>query len=173
MRPEHLGDRPHRGSRQEIAGGSGEDVLDGRCRLLIGGSEDVTCGFLRGAEETLRIAQLVGATVFVANSRSPFVWLWDSTRRLVHGQADTRPRSGSSPAKKTWIRHSSGGRPVVSRRVVTGACGPPLPATPRCPQLTCRPGRTSTRLDRPPCCPGSGGRRMPPARLGPFCRRDT
>ena len=69
--PEQLGGLPTPRAPQEIAGGTGEDVLDGRCRVLTEGGDDVTDEFLRGAEETLRIARLVGATVFIAKSRSP------------------------------------------------------------------------------------------------------
>jgi len=69
--PEQLGGLPTPRPPQEIAGGVGEDVLDGRCRVLTSRGEDVTGPFLRGAEETLEIARLVGATAFIAKSRSP------------------------------------------------------------------------------------------------------
>jgi uncharacterized protein YbbK (DUF523 family) len=69
--PEQLGGLPTPRTPQEIVGGTGEDVLDGRCRVLNRNGEDVTDQFLRGADETLRIARLVGATVFIAKSRSP------------------------------------------------------------------------------------------------------
>jgi uncharacterized protein YbbK (DUF523 family) len=46
-------------------------VLDGRCRVLNRDGEDVTGRFIRGAEETLRIARALGADGFIARSRSP------------------------------------------------------------------------------------------------------
>lgn len=69
--PEQLGGLPTPRTAQEIQGGTGEDVLDGRCRVLTSSGHDVTNQFLRGADETLRIARLVGATAFIAKSRSP------------------------------------------------------------------------------------------------------
>ena len=69
--PEQLGGLPTPRTPQEIQGGSGEDVLDGRCRVLNRDGEDVTGQFIRGAEETLRVARVLGADGFIARSRSP------------------------------------------------------------------------------------------------------
>ena len=69
--PEQLGGlRPPR-LPQEIQGGSGEDVLDGRCLVKNINGEDVTREFIRGAEETLKIAKLLKVGQFIGKSRSP------------------------------------------------------------------------------------------------------
>jgi uncharacterized protein YbbK (DUF523 family) len=69
--PEQLGGLPTPRVPQEIKGGSGDDVLSGRCRVLNKDGIDVTDALKRGAEETLRIALAMGATAFVGRSRSP------------------------------------------------------------------------------------------------------
>jgi uncharacterized protein YbbK (DUF523 family) len=59
--PEQLGGLPTPRPPSEI---TGDRVIDKN-------GEDVTTQFVRGAEETLRIAQLVGATEAVLKARSP------------------------------------------------------------------------------------------------------
>jgi len=58
--PEQLGGLPTPRSRAEFVGGDGEDVLDGRARVVSEEGVDVTDFFLRGAEEVLRIAVCSG-----------------------------------------------------------------------------------------------------------------
>ncbi len=56
----------------EILGGTGAEVLDGRCRVVGNdGKDDVTDEFIKGAEETLRIAKECGAELAILKSRSP------------------------------------------------------------------------------------------------------
>ena len=55
----------------EIQGGTGKDVLDGKCKVKNIKGEDVTQEFIRGAEETLRIAKLFKASQLIGKSRSP------------------------------------------------------------------------------------------------------
>lgn len=69
--PEQLGGLKTPRPPQEIQGGSGEGVLDGKCKVKNINGEDVTQQFIRGAEETLRIAKLLKATQFIGKSRSP------------------------------------------------------------------------------------------------------
>jgi len=69
--PEQLGGLPTPRVPQEIQGGSGEEVLDGRCKVLNREGRNVTENFLRGAEETLRIARLFSAEEFIGKSKSP------------------------------------------------------------------------------------------------------
>jgi len=69
--PEQLGGLPTPRVAQEIVGGSGGDVLDGRCIVLNREGEDVTGNFVRGAREVLRIARLLGVSVFIGKERSP------------------------------------------------------------------------------------------------------
>jgi len=68
--PEQLGGLNTPRPPQEIQGGSGEDVLGGRCRVKNVNGDDVTEEFIRGAEQTLRIARLFKVSQFIEKSRS-------------------------------------------------------------------------------------------------------
>jgi uncharacterized protein YbbK (DUF523 family) len=75
----------------EIVGGSGEDVLDGRARVLAIDGTDVTAAYLQGAERTLQAAQRWGASSAVLKARSPSCGsgqVYDGTHsvRLIPGQ---------------------------------------------------------------------------------------
>jgi uncharacterized protein YbbK (DUF523 family) len=69
--PEQLGGLETPRPPQEIQGGSGEDVLDGKCKVKNINGEDVSQEFIRGAEETLRIAKLFRVSQFIGKSKSP------------------------------------------------------------------------------------------------------
>jgi uncharacterized protein YbbK (DUF523 family) len=69
--PEQMGGLPTPRPPAEIQGGTGEDVLDGRARVMTQGGEDVTEHYLRGARETLKIAQAVAPELIVLKERSP------------------------------------------------------------------------------------------------------
>lgn len=69
--PEQLGGLPTPRIAQEIQGCSGEEVLDGRCKVINKEGRDVTENFLKGAKETLIIAQAIGAKEFIGKSKSP------------------------------------------------------------------------------------------------------
>ena len=69
--PEQLGGLKTPRPPQEIQGGSGEDILDGRCRVKNINGDDVTEEFITGAEQTLRIARLFKVSQFIGKSRSP------------------------------------------------------------------------------------------------------
>lgn len=56
---------------QEIQGGGGEDVLDGKCWVLNKEGINVTGEFINGAEETLKIAQQLNIREFIGKARSP------------------------------------------------------------------------------------------------------
>jgi len=68
--PEQLGGLSTPRFAQEVQGGSGEEVLDGKCKVINKEGIDVTENFLKGAEETLKIAQLIGAKEFIGKSKS-------------------------------------------------------------------------------------------------------
>lgn len=55
----------------EICGGSGADVLDGKCSVISAEGEDKTDLFIRGAKETLKIAEAYGIKKAVLKARSP------------------------------------------------------------------------------------------------------
>ncbi len=58
-------------SPAEILGGSGEDVLDGRARVMTVDGQDVTKAYLRGAEYVLTAVQRHGIRVAILRQRSP------------------------------------------------------------------------------------------------------
>lgn len=69
--PEQLGGLPTPRPRQRLVGGDGHDVVAGRARVVNELGEDVTDAFLRGAEETVRLARLLGVEVAYLKGRSP------------------------------------------------------------------------------------------------------
>ena len=69
--PEQLGGLKTPRPPQEVQGGSGEDILDGKCKVKNINGEDVTGEFITGAEETLRLAKLYKVSQFIGKSRSP------------------------------------------------------------------------------------------------------
>lgn len=69
--PEQLGGLSTPRPPAEIIGGNGLDVLDGKARVVDVNGKDVTAQFVKGALETLKMAQLVGATSAILKQRSP------------------------------------------------------------------------------------------------------
>lgn len=59
------------GSLETAGRPGGEAVLDGLARVVNSEGQDVTGQFLRGAEECLRVARLVGANTAILKSGSP------------------------------------------------------------------------------------------------------
>jgi len=92
--PEQLGGLKTPRLPQEIQGGTGGDVLDGKCRVKNSDGQDVTREFTVGAEETLRIARELKVSHFIGKSRSPSCacgQIYDGTfsGRLVEGDGVT------------------------------------------------------------------------------------
>lgn len=69
--PEQLGGCPTPRAAAEIQGGTGADVLDGKCKVINKNGEDVTYNFIKGAEETLKIAKMAGIKRAILKSKSP------------------------------------------------------------------------------------------------------
>jgi len=69
--PEQLGGLSTPRPRAEFVGGDGEAVLEGMARVVSEDGRDVTYAFLRGAEEVLRIALLVGVREAIFKDKSP------------------------------------------------------------------------------------------------------
>lgn len=69
--PEQLGGLPTPRGSAEFTAGGGEDVLAGRSRVLTADGLDVTQQFIKGAQETLKIARLFGIQKAVLKQRSP------------------------------------------------------------------------------------------------------
>ncbi|MBM3303974.1 MAG: DUF523 domain-containing protein [Candidatus Aenigmarchaeota archaeon] len=55
--PEMKGGLPVPREQCEIVGGTGDDVLNGKAKVMTAKGEDVTAQFIEGANETLKLAQ--------------------------------------------------------------------------------------------------------------------
>jgi len=69
--PEQLGGLKTPRRPCEIVNGNGLDVLMGKGRIFDSIDDDVTEEFIKGAYETLKIAELIGATMAILKARSP------------------------------------------------------------------------------------------------------
>ncbi|MDD5750384.1 MAG: DUF523 domain-containing protein [Candidatus Pacebacteria bacterium] len=68
--PEQLGGLPIPRVPSE-ATGSGQAVLEGKAKVITKQGSDVTDSFIRGAEEVLKLARLLGAKKAILKQRSP------------------------------------------------------------------------------------------------------
>jgi len=92
--PEVAGGLPVPRAPAEIVGGDGNDVLDGRARVVTIDGRDVTEMFVRGAEAALALARRYGVRLAVMKTRSPScgpAGIYDGTHsgRLVSGEGVT------------------------------------------------------------------------------------
>ncbi|MHA1881269.1 MAG: DUF523 domain-containing protein [Candidatus Heimdallarchaeota archaeon] len=92
--PEVLGGLPTPRAPQSIAGGTGADVLDKKATVLTNEDVDVTENFLRGAEETLKIAEINNCSQAIFKERSPscgvhFIHSFDKNGKLIPGEGVT------------------------------------------------------------------------------------
>lgn len=69
--PEELGGLSIPRSPCEIAGGSGEDVLNGQARVINKAGEDVSRYFVQGAQAVLELARTHQADLAILRRRSP------------------------------------------------------------------------------------------------------
>lgn len=69
--PEQLGGLSTPRLPSEIKDGDGQDVLEGTTKVTNNKGNDVTEQFIKGAYETLKLAQISGATKAVLKARSP------------------------------------------------------------------------------------------------------
>ena len=69
--PEESGGLPTPRPPAEIVGGDGNDVLDGKAKVLTADGVDVTEAYLQGARHALAVAQTHGATQVILKARSP------------------------------------------------------------------------------------------------------
>lgn len=110
--PEQLGGLPTPRQPVEIAGGSGEDVLDNGKRACSENGQDVTPQFVRGAGEVLKIGRSFPITAAILKERSPSCGsslIYDGTFRHI-----TKPGRGVTTA--LLARH---GIPVYSEVELT------------------------------------------------------
>ncbi|MBS4031914.1 MAG: DUF523 domain-containing protein [Clostridiales bacterium] len=69
--PEQLGGLATPRPAVEIQGGDGRDVLTGKAKVCTRQGDDTTAAFLRGAQETLLLANTLGITAALLKARSP------------------------------------------------------------------------------------------------------
>lgn len=69
--PEESGGLPTPRPPAEIVGGDGNDVLDGKAKVMTVEGTDVTEAYLKGARHALGVAQSNGTTHVVLKARSP------------------------------------------------------------------------------------------------------
>ncbi len=69
--PEQLGGLPTPRESADIIGGDGRDVLTGKAKIVTRSGIDVTAGFIRGAEQVLRISRLQNISKAFLKARSP------------------------------------------------------------------------------------------------------
>lgn len=69
--PEQLGGLPTPREPVEIINGTGQEVLLGRCSVQGEQGEVVTRQFIKGANEVLKIAEMVNVTAGILKERSP------------------------------------------------------------------------------------------------------
>ncbi len=69
--PEQLGGLPTPREPSGILGGDGQDVLSGRAKVCYAKGQDVSQNFVRGAQQTLKIARLFGIKEAILKQRSP------------------------------------------------------------------------------------------------------
>jgi uncharacterized protein YbbK (DUF523 family) len=69
--PEQLGGLSTPRKPAEINGGSGQEVLAGNARVINNDGVDITANYIKGAYETLKIAQMADVDIAILRSRSP------------------------------------------------------------------------------------------------------
>ncbi len=92
--PEQLGGCATPRPKAEISGGTGACVLDAKCEVLRENGKVVTNEFIKGAEEVLKIAGLLGAKEAILKSKSPSCgcgYIYDGTfsGKLIKGNGVT------------------------------------------------------------------------------------
>ena len=69
--PEQLGGLSTPRAPSYIVKGDGKEVLSGHARVVNSSGKDVTGAFIKGAKESLKLAQLAGVTKAILKNKSP------------------------------------------------------------------------------------------------------
>ncbi|MGB9867727.1 MAG: DUF523 domain-containing protein [Bacillota bacterium] len=99
--PEQLGGLSTPRARSEIVGGTGEDVLEGKARVLTETGTDVTCQFIRGAMECLYLARQVNPELIVLCDGSPSC----GSTRIADGTFSGRKVAGKGVCAALLCKH--------------------------------------------------------------------
>jgi uncharacterized protein YbbK (DUF523 family) len=81
--PEQLGGLATPRNPAQIIDGNGNDVLEGKARIVNAAGYDVTREYIQGAQEILKISQLYKVTKAVLKERSPSCGVY----HIYHGQS--------------------------------------------------------------------------------------
>ena len=92
--PETLGCLPIPRMPAEIYGGDGDDVLDGRARVITSQGDDVTNAFIQGARACWELARLNRVSLAILKSNSPSC----GCGRIYDGSFSRRLRPGDGVA---------------------------------------------------------------------------
>jgi uncharacterized protein YbbK (DUF523 family) len=99
--PEQMGGLPTPRPAVEIVEGDGEDVLDGRARVVTADGEDKTDAMLQGAHHALAVAKQHGATCAVLKSKSPSC----GCGRIYDGTFSGNMKAGDGVTAALFRRH--------------------------------------------------------------------
>jgi len=98
--PEQLGGLPTPRTSVEIVGGSGEDVLDGKARVVARDHFEATSQFIKGAQEALKLAKLVNVKKAILKSRSPSC----GYGKIYDGNFDGELKKGNGVTAALFLR---------------------------------------------------------------------
>ena len=109
--PEQLGGLPTPRSGSRIYSGDGNDVLDGKSKLITDDGQDVTQQYIRGAYEALKIAQELGIKEAILKQKSPscgcgYTYGGSTKRILIEGDGVTTAlfkRNGISVKTEKYV----------------------------------------------------------------------
>lgn len=90
--PEQLGGLTTPRPAADLYSGDGHDVLDGNAVVKTKENKDISSLFIRGAQETLRIAQIVSPDVVLLKQRSPSCGcglIYNPEGRIIKGDGVT------------------------------------------------------------------------------------
>ena len=110
--PEQLGGLPTPRVPVEIIGGTGQDVLSGRCAIQGEQGEVVTTEFILGAKEILKIVKMVTVTAAILKERSPSC----GVNYIYDGSFSHRIKSGQGVTAAILIEHNI---PIYSEEDLT------------------------------------------------------
>lgn len=97
--PEELGGLNTPRTPCEICKGTGKDVLKGVCKIKSSKGEDLTSYFIKGAEETLKIAKTFDVKKAILKSKSPSCGL----NTIYNGDFDKTLRKGNGVTAQILI----------------------------------------------------------------------
>lgn len=99
--PEQLGGGSTPRAPVELAGVTGEDVLDGRGKAVDESGLDKSEPFIKGADETLKIARMARADMAILKERSPSC----GSKFIYDGSFTGQPRPGRGITAALLVRN--------------------------------------------------------------------